>query len=264
MAMTQESELLNLGQKFCYRIMPIRLYTALRARRSLRRYEPELGVLPLLVDPQRTCVDAGANRGVYTYFLAKLARHVYAYEPNPAMRWILQRSAAKNVSVSDKALSDRAGDSQFAVPRSKSRCRNNAGSLKMTMLAESGDDLVVLPVKTARLDDQGVTNVGFIKIDVEGHEREVLTGAQQVILRDRPVLLIEMMETLAPGATSTNVEYVESLGYRSFLLVDKRLIDYRLATSMENIGDSWDRRNPHLRSNNIIFLPVARHERMAA
>jgi FkbM family methyltransferase len=264
MAMTSKPELLSPGQKLCYRLMPMRLYVALRARRNLRRYEPELGVLPLLVDPQRTCVDAGANRGTYTYFLSKLARHVYAYEPNPAMRWILQRSVSKNVSVSEMALSDRAGDAQFAVPRSKVKCRNNAGSLKVSMLAESSDDLVVMPVKTARLDDQGVANVGFIKIDVEGHEREVLTGAQQVILRDRPVLLIEMMETLAPGATSTNVEYVESLGYRSFLLVDKRLIDYRLATNIGNIGDSWDRRNPHLRSNNIIFLPVARQERVAA
>lgn len=262
--MTQEPELLSPGQKLGYRLMPMRLYAALRARRNLRRYEPELGVLPLLVDPNRTCIDAGANRGTYTYFLSKLARHVYAYEPNPAMRWILQRSAGKNVSVSDMALSDHAGEAKFAVPRSKTKCRNNAGSLEVAMLAESSDDLVVLPVKTARLDDQGVSNVGFIKIDVEGHEREVLAGAQQVILRDRPVLLIEMMETLAPGATSTNVEYVESLGYQSFLLVDKRLVDYRLATNSGNIGDSWDRRHPHLRSNNIIFLPVARQERMAA
>jgi FkbM family methyltransferase len=264
MAMTPEPELLSPGQKLCYRLMPMRLYSALRARRNLRRYEPELGVLPLLVDPSRTCVDAGANRGTYTYFLSKLAKHVYAYEPNPAMRWILQRSIDKNVSVSDIALSDHSGDAKFAVPRSKTKCRNNAGSLEVDMLAVSSDNLVVMSVKTARLDDQGVTNVGFIKIDVEGHEREVLAGARQVILRDRPVLLIEMMETLAPGATSTNVEYVEDLGYQSFLLVDKRLVDYRLATNTGNIGDSWDRRHPHLRSNNIIFLPVARHERMAA
>lgn len=262
--MTSEPELLSTGQKLGYRLMPMRLYAAIRARRNLKRYEPELGVLPLLVDPARTCVDAGANRGTYTYFLSRLARHVYAYEPNPAMRWILKRSVGKNVSVSDMALSDRSGEAKFAVPRSKTKCRNNAGSLEVEMIAESSDDLVVLPVRTGRLDDQGVTNVGFIKIDVEGHEREVLGGAQQVILRDRPVLLIEMMETLAAGSTTTNVEYVESLGYQSFLLVDKRLVDYRLATGLGGIGDSWDRRRPHLRSNNIIFLPVARSERMAA
>jgi FkbM family methyltransferase len=262
--MSQEPELLSPGQKLGYRLMPMRLYAALRARRNLRRYEPELGVLPLLVDPSRTCVDAGANRGTYTYFLSKLARHVYAYEPNPAMRWILQRSVGNNVSVSDMALSDHTGEATFAVPRSKTKYRNNAGSLEVAMLAQSSEDLIQLPVKTARLDDQGVSNVGFIKIDVEGHEREVLDGARQVILRDRPVLLIEMMESLTPGATATNVEYVENLGYQSFLLVDKRLVDYRLAIGNGDLGESWDRKHPHLRSNNIIFLPVTRHERMAA
>jgi FkbM family methyltransferase len=264
MAMTNDLELLSPGQKLCYSLMPMRLYTALRAHRNLRRYEPELGVLPLLVDPARTCVDAGANRGTYTYFLSKLAQHVYAYEPNPAMRWILERSVGRNVSVSNIALSDHTGEANFAVPRSKAKCHNNAGSLEVAMLAEASENLVVLPVPTARLDDQGVSNVGFIKIDVEGHEREVLVGAQQVIARDRPVLLIEMMEALAPGATLSNLEYVERLGYQSFLLIDKRLVDYRLATGCGNIGDSWDRRKPHLRSNNIIFLPVVRQERMAA
>jgi FkbM family methyltransferase len=262
--MKKEPELLSFGQKLCYRLLPMRLYASVRALRNLRRYEPELNVLPLLVDPDKTCVDAGANRGTYTYFLSKLAKHVYAYEPNPAMRWILQRSVGKNVSISNIALSDHNGEANFAVPKSKVKCHNNAGSLEVALLTESSEALVLLPVQTARLDDQGVSNVGFIKIDVEGHEREVLIGARQVIARDHPVLLIEMMESLAPGESSGNIAFVEQLGYQSFLLVGKRLVDYRLAIKRGNIGEGWDRRAPHLRSNNIIFLPVERQERMAA
>ena len=261
--MNKDPDLLTTAQKLWYRIMPMRLYAAVRARRNLRRYEPELNVLPLLVDPNRTCVDAGANRGTYTYFLSKLSQHVYAYEPNPAMRWILKRVAARNVSISNVALSDRTGQAEFAVPKSNSAFRNNAGSLEVAQLSQSTADIVRFQVPTARLDEQGVSNVGFIKIDVEGHEREVLAGARQVIERDRPVLLIEMMEALAPGETAGNSEFVEQLGYQSFLLVGKRLVDYRLATQMTEIGAGWDRRNPHLRSNNIIFLPVER-QRMAA
>lgn len=261
--MNNEPELLTPLRKLGYRLIPMRLYTALRARRNLKRYEPELGVLPLLVDPNRTSVDAGANRGTYTYFLSKLSRHVYAYEPNPAMRWILQRSAGRNVSVLPMALSDRTGTAEFAVPKKQTTFRNNAGSLEVAQLANDSPDLVRFPVSIARLDDQGVTDVGFIKIDVEGHEREVLAGARQVIERDRPVLLIEMMEELAPGETNGNLQFVEQLGYQSFLLVGQRLVDYRLASQMAEIGTGWDRRNPHLRSNNVIFLPVER-QRMAA
>jgi FkbM family methyltransferase len=261
--MDNEPELLTPLRKLAYRLMPMRLYAAIRARRNLRRYEPELGVLPLLVDPNRTSVDAGANRGTYTYFLSKLSRHVYAYEPNPAMRWILQRSAGRNVSVLPMALSDRTGTAEFAVPKKQSTFRNNAGSLEVAQLASDSPELVKFPVSIARLDDQGVCDVGFIKIDVEGHEREVLAGARQVIERDRPVLLIEMMESLAPGETNTNLQFVEQLGYQSFLLVGQKLVDYRTACCMAEIGTGWDRRNPHLRSNNVIFLPVER-QRMAA
>jgi FkbM family methyltransferase len=261
--MKQEPELLTPLRKLGYLLMPMRLYTALRARRNLKRYEPELAVLPLLVDPNRTSVDAGANRGTYTYFLSKLSRHVYAYEPNPAMRWILQRAAARNVSVLPMALSDRTGTAEFAVPKKQTTFRNNAGSLEVAQLASESPELVKFPVSIARLDDQGVSDVGFIKIDVEGHEREVLAGARQVIERDRPVLLIEMMEELAPGETNTNLQFVEQLGYQSFLLVGQKMVDYRTACGMTEIGTGWDRRNPHLRSNNVIFLPVER-QRMAA
>jgi FkbM family methyltransferase len=262
--MTSGPELLTRSQRFWYSVLPMRLYAAVRAQRNLRRYEPELGILPLLVDPEKTSVDAGANRGTYTYFLSKLSRHVYAYEPNPAMRWILERCVARNVSVSNVALSDHTGQAEFAVPRGKSAFHNNAGSLEVSQLSQSNSYLTRFQVSTARLDDQGVSNVGFMKIDVEGHEREVLSGARKVIERDRPVLLIEMMEALAPGEMEKNLEFVEQLGYQSFLLVGKRLVDYRISSRSTGLAPGWDRRNPHLRSNNIIFMPVERSQRMAA
>lgn len=241
----------------------MKLYAALKARRNLRRYEPELSVLPLLVDPQRASVDVGANRGSYTYFLSKLSQHVYAYEPNPAMRWILQRVASKNVTVSDVALSSESGQAEFAVPRKSKLFRNNAGSLEIEHLAENNPNLLRFQVSTAKLDDLNITNVGFIKIDVEGHERDVLIGAQKVIERDHPVLLIEMIDSLMQGNLRESLEFVEQRGYRSFLFIDKRIVDYRIAAKMNGLADGWDRHHPHIRSNNILFLPIER-QRAAA
>lgn len=45
---------------------------------------------------------------------------------------------------------------------------------------------------TARLDDFELTNVGFIKIDVEGHELAVLRGASKTIEREQPNLMVEV------------------------------------------------------------------------
>ncbi len=261
--MSNSPELLTPLQKLRYAVTPLRLYAAYRAHRDLRRYEPELHVLPFLVDPKRASVDVGANRGSYTYFLSRLTKHVYAYEPNPAMRQLLQRASGDKVTVSDVALSDRSGQAEFAVPKTARSFGNNAGSLEIDQLETSNAELVRFTVPTRRLDDENLENVGFLKIDVEGHEREVLQGAQELIARDRPVLLMEIMESLTGEAADENIRFVERMGYQCFVLVDKRLVDYSMMSSHADPGEGWDRRRPQHRSNNYIFLPVNR-QKMAA
>ena len=261
--MPNSPQLLTPLQKLRYAVTPLKLYAAYRAHRDLKRYEPELHVLPFLVDPERVSVDAGANRGSYTYFLSKLTKHVFAYEPNPAMRQLLKRASAENVTVSDVALSDSTGEAQFAVPKSGHGFGNNAGSLEVGMLESENENLVRFSVPTRRLDDENLENVGFIKIDVEGHEREVLLGAKALITRDRPVLLMEIMESLIGAEAGENIRFVEAMGYQCFVLVNQRLIDYSMMSQHADPGEGWDRRRPQHRSNNFIFLPVDR-QRMAA
>ena len=45
-----------------------------------------------------------------------------------------------------------------------------------------------------RLDDLALGDVGFVKIDVEGHELAVLRGAAETLQRNRPPLLVEAEE----------------------------------------------------------------------
>lgn len=262
--MSENPGLLTPLQRLRYSLTPLKLYAAYRAHRDLRRYEPELHVLPMLVDRERVSIDVGANRGSYTYFLSRLSRHVYAFEPNPAMRELLQRASRANVTVSEAALSNKTAQAEFAVPRSRSAFRNNAGSLEVDHLAAAGGDLVKFTVPTRRLDDEGIENIGFIKIDVEGHEREVLLGAQKTLERDRPVLLIEIMESLTDGTTHEGIGFVEQLGYQCFALVGQRLVDYSMLDTLADAGIGFDRRRPQHRSNNFIFLPVERSRQQIA
>ena len=51
-----------------------------------------------------------------------------------------------------------------------------------------------------RLISIATSPVGFIKVDVEGHEEEVIDGGFRVIARDHPVLLIEIEERHRHGA----------------------------------------------------------------
>jgi len=57
-------------------LIPPAIYYALRAKREVRRGEAELRILPFLVGSCRPAVDAGANKGVYTYWLERLSSRV--------------------------------------------------------------------------------------------------------------------------------------------------------------------------------------------
>jgi hypothetical protein len=66
------------------------------------------------------------------------------------------------------------------------------------------------------LDAYTLTNVDFIKIDVEGHELAVIDGAMETIRHNRPVLVIEASQATLGPLTNR----LDPLGYRQFVLAD--------------------------------------------
>lgn len=195
-------------------LVPPRLYIRYKAAKERLRGEPEMRLMSFLVDRNRNAVDAGANKGTYSFVLGQLARTVYAYEPNPKMFAVLQRTAGRNVVVSPLALSDRAGVVEFRVPRyGKGSYSNQGGTLSAIKVS---DDYAAIPVNAEPLDALGLTDIGFIKIDVEGFEAEVLAGAQEIIARDRPTLMIEIEEKHTQVPIETALADVLALGYDGF------------------------------------------------
>jgi hypothetical protein len=75
-----------------------------------------------------------------------------------------------------------------------------------------------LAVRLDTLDSMATDSVGFIKVDVEGYEEEVIDGACQVIGRDHPVLLIEIEERHRPGALPRILARLAEEGYSAFFL----------------------------------------------
>lgn len=239
-------------------LIPPALYYALRARRELRRGEAELRILPFLVDPTRIAVDAGANKGVYTYWLERLAAHVHAYEPNPKMLKVLDASVGAKATVHHAALSDQVGEFALRIPKTaKGRYSNQGASLNH---AKVGDSYGEVMVRTRRLDDEnlgveGRGDVGFIKIDVEGHEMAVLDGARATIERCRPTLLIEMEQLHTKRPIEDDIKRVTDLGYRMMWL--QRGV---LNTAERFRPDGHHRNAPSAQDYvfNFIFIPTER------
>jgi FkbM family methyltransferase len=207
-------------ERLKHALIPGRCYIRYRAAKEWWRGEPEIRLLPTLVDRRRNAVDVGANKGTYSYFMARLARQVYAFEPNPKMFAVLRQTAGRNVTALPLALSDRSGAATLRVPYGRKGVSNQGSSLSA---AKPMEHFIPLEVETRRLDDLGLGDIGFIKIDVEGHEREVLAGAAQTIGRDRPTLLVEIEEAHTGIPLIQSIEWVCGLGYDAYFARDARL-----------------------------------------
>jgi FkbM family methyltransferase len=167
-----------------------RLFPKAMHRRVLSRdqwSEVEEDVLPAVVDPARAAVDVGAHVGSYTVRLARIAPRVFAFEPDEELAAFLSRAAPDNVVVSSDALSDTAGWKTFRVPVEKGRRSETLGSLAPL----DSESTIDRQVRTTTLDALADEDIGFVKVDVEGHEIEVLSGGRDLVLRCRPVFLLE-------------------------------------------------------------------------
>jgi FkbM family methyltransferase len=172
--------------------------------------EPEIAFLSNIISRNRVSIDVGANIGVYTRALAKLTPHVYAFEPSKELASLLRRIVPANVTVFESAASDHSGRGVLKIPVEDGRRSIGLATL------ESSADLVryeTEDVKLVRLDDVIRHDVGFIKIDVEGHELAVLKGSTSLIYRSRPVLLVECEERHNRGGTSKLFEFLKEFDY---------------------------------------------------
>jgi FkbM family methyltransferase len=194
---------------------------ALRARSvdAWYRGEPELRLLPLLVKKDQIALDVGAADGVYTFHLRRLARAVIAFEPNPLSAGRL-RLAAPEVDVRQHALSDVGGSAVLRVPVKANVVLAGWGTIHEgnTFSEISADVTKTVSVQTERLDDLGLADIGFIKIDVEGHESEVLEGARSTLMTQRPNILVEISAATRGNSADSCSTLLSDLGYLTLYL----------------------------------------------
>ena len=183
------------------------------------KLEPELGILPKLIPGCRVAVDIGANRGLYTYFLSGFCMKVVSFEPQP---WCFAKIAAyakPKITAHNVGLSSAPGSLDLYIPRDNhGAALDGLASFRHT----TNSDILEVPVK--RLDDYTLAEVDFIKIDVEGHEYEVLEGARETILQNRPVLLIEIEQRHLNRPIDDVFSKIIQLGYEGFFLRGRNLI----------------------------------------
>ena len=184
-------------------LTPRSLYMAINARiaardiASKRRWVPEIELLGRFVRSADTVVDVGGNHGLYTYHLSRLvgtSGMVHTFEPLPPnleiLRYTVKAHRLNNVVIHPNACGETDEWATFCIAR-------HHGVPELGG-AHRGSDGATFNCQVVRLDDVIVTNVSFMKIDVEGAELLVLRGAERILRESQPVILFE-----AGGHTST-------------------------------------------------------------
>lgn len=136
-----------------------------------------------LADKTKLSLDIGANVGAVAQMLEYHGYPCQAWEPQPEIYNML----VKNFKGPSHKCALGSIESTAEMPRLRWGARYNYGGMSLNTQSELGHYTV--PVKT--LDSYNFENVGFIKLDVEGWEEEVLKGAVGTILANKPIMYIE-------------------------------------------------------------------------
>jgi FkbM family methyltransferase len=184
----------------------------------------ELDLCAQFITPESTVLDIGANIGIHSIWFSTLANNgrVISFEPSRSTFSLLLENVKDigNIIPLNTGISDTSGIFTFY------ECDDNALSgLKDTLrspvarrtsiVCHRGDDIVA----SLHLD-----KVDFIKIDVEGLEKNVLDGLRQTIDAHRPIIFCEIYAgSNSNSDPSGTVQFVIDMGYDAFVLAGTNL-----------------------------------------
>ena len=219
--------------------------------------EPEAVLLPYLANRRQLSIDVGAAVGSYTALFVPLSRRVIAFEPVPQFAAALRKMFAGTliVRIEQVALSDQSGSRSMQVPRD---CFWRS-TIESNNRLPFSTDLELIPVTTRSLDEYEFHDVGLIKIDVEGHELAVLRGAADTIHRERPNVLVEVVEQLCSGTLAGTFGFFAAAGYRGYFLFDGKLeslpsFDRTVHQDVGNLDARGGRTDRYV--SNFVFVPA--------
>jgi FkbM family methyltransferase len=164
---------------------------------------------------------------MYTYRIRKHSSEVIAFEPIPMFNRILRAVfEGKRGRVEPYAVSDKRGVAKLRLPYAHDG-RPKYGRSTIDPDNQFDPEIIArtdeLEVETRRIDDYDFADVGFIKIDVEGHELAVLAGAGGTLARHKPNLLIECNDEHQPEAVKRLGSWLDSHGYDAVFLDNNKL-----------------------------------------
>lgn len=185
-----------------------------------------------LIKPDFTVLDIGANLGYFAKNFAKLTPKgkLIAIEPVPVFYQILQKflSPYKHVTIYNVALGNEAGKIEMAMPESNGMIRTGLPHIVQNSSENKHKTQTVEIVKASEFF-QDLTNLDYIKCDIEGYEWVVLKEIEPMITQFQPYVQIEIAEKNLNDVLA----YFEKLNYTQFGIANYAFIEEKGAQKEE-------------------------------
>lgn len=200
-------------------------------------------------------IDIGANVGVRSLLYLSSGRRVFMFEPNRELNILNEEccrmNGFKNYKIFDECLSDSPGEAVFYYEKSSYRSGLHKEFIPDGLITKS--EMVTCSTLDIVADTYlSQCSTAIIKIDVEGHEFEVIKGGRNFITARHPVILMEINEKRQHVIEI--ISFMKKLGYSVYELREREKIRYY------RLPDSVDADNYVFRGDNYLFIQDVRLE----
>lgn len=189
--------------------------------------------------------DVGASIGIYS-LVAAISNpnvEVYAFEPEPKVFDCLSKNIEinklDNVQLNCSAITSYDGDiALYLTP--------GASATTLRGLKIAADKVISVPALTldSFISENSITRVDLMKIDTEATEPQILEGAKELIARDRPMMICEVLHGYTERALQ---DLLDGMDYRYFWISSEGLVEKKQIEG----DDTW-------RNLNYLFITEER------
>jgi len=175
-----------------------------------------------IIKPSSTVIDIGAQTGNMSVAYSLFAKQVFSFEPNPATYEVLEKNSTVNPNIKpyNYAISDEEGELEFHYS-DPGFCNGGFATRTQHGVGVTGHviPIDVYAINLVKFFDEEKIDTGdisLIKIDAEGHDKDILKTLKPLIDKHKPYLISEIYNGLSKEETQELIDIIHSYGYKVY------------------------------------------------
>lgn len=181
-----------------------------------------LSNLKKIIRPNSTVIDIGAQTGNMSVAYSLFADKVYSFEPNPATFEVLEKNSLVNTNIIpfNFAVTDEVGPLTFHYS-DRGFCNGGFATRTHRGIGVTGH---VIPIDVYGInlvefiDEENIDiqDLSLVKIDAEGHDKEIIKTIRPILEKYKPILITEIYNGLDELEVQELIDVIHSIGYKAY------------------------------------------------